>query len=395
MRVAVVKPDWGITGGFEVVLGRVVRDLREAGHEVVDVPLPVAEVPRSCFGLAVPDEVWRTAPEWFTHVALLEHFQAIDLRWADLVVSTQPPSYAVQHPRHLALFYHHLRAYYDLEDVWVAGGRAPEALHRRAAELLRDIDAPALEGVTHFLAGSGRVVERLHHYQGAEISVSLYEAAAPAVRPDAHDLTGGALCVSRHEFTKRTELFVQALAMCPEVPGTLIGEGGRLPFVRHLAARLATGEVAAESLQPEDLWLNLGELTGPAADPGAPSPVAVLGRVDDARLAAAYASALCVVAPAYDEDDGLTVFEAMAHGKPVVVCEDGGGLTTHVQDGVNGLVVEPTGPAVAAAVRRLAEDPQLARRLGEHGRELAAERTPARARSQLLEAVELVCSRSA
>jgi glycosyltransferase involved in cell wall biosynthesis len=392
VRVALAKPDWGITGGFEVVLGRVVADLRQAGHTVVDVSVPVATVPRECFGVPVSDDVWRTAPEWFTHVALLEHFRRLDVSWADLVISTQPPSYAVQHPRHLALFYHHLRAYYDLEDVWVAAGRAPADLHHRAAELLREIDAPALAGVTHFLAGSGRVVERLHHYQGDDVSVGLYEAAAPATRGARSDFGGGALCVSRHEFTKRTELFVQALALCPGVQGTLVGGGGRLPFVQALAAGLDSGAVSPDGLTPEDLWLNLGETDESVGAPPPSARLSIPGRVDDARLAAAYASALCVVAPAYDEDDGLTVFEAMAYGKPVVVCADGGGLTTHVQDGVNGLVVEPTGAALAAAVQRLADDPALARRLGEHGREIASERTPARARSQLLEAVELVCS---
>lgn len=392
MKIALVKPDWGITGGFEVVLDRVSADLEQAGHAVVPVDVPVAHVARTCFGLAVRDDVWATAPEWFTHVALLERFQELDVDWADMVISTQPPSFAVRHPRHLALFYHHLRACYDLEDVWVAAGRAPAAFHRRASALLREIDAPAMSGVTHFLAGSGRVVERLHHYQGDDISVSLYEAAAPSPVLEAEDVTGGALCVSRHEFTKRTELFVQAMALSRAVPGTLIGGGGRLPYVRHFAAQLDSGAVSAEDLLAEDLWLNLGELGGPDLAPPSPAWVAIRGRVHDNALADAYSSALCVVAPAYDEDDGLTVFEAMAHGKPVIVCEDGGGLTTHVQDGVNGLVVEPTGQAIAAAIGRLDGDRELARRLGEHGREIAAERTPTRARAQLLEAVELVSS---
>lgn len=392
MRVALVKPDWGISGGFEVVLSRVRADLEQAGHTVTPVGVRVADLQRSCFGLDVGDDVWATAPEWFTHVALLERFQELDVEWADLVISTQPPSFAVRHPRHLALFYHHLRACYDLEDVWIAAGRAPDDLHRRASSLLREIDAPAMRGVTHFLAGSGRVVERLHHYQGDDISVSLYEAAAPSPALEAEDLSGGALCVSRHEFTKRTELFVQAMALAPGVHGTLLGSGGRLPFVRRLAAQLESGALSAHELAAEDLWLNLGELDAPELVPAPTAFVAIPGRVEDAGLAAAYAAALCVVAPAYDEDDGLTVFEAMAHGKPVIVCEDGGGLTTHVHDGVNGLVVEPTGQAIAAAVGRLAEDRDLARRLGQHGREIAAERTPTRARAQLLEAVELVSS---
>jgi glycosyltransferase involved in cell wall biosynthesis len=87
------------------------------------------------------------------------------------------------------------------------------------------------------------------------------------------------------------------------------------------------------------------------------------------------ASAVCVVAPAYDEDYGLTAIEAMAAGTPVIVCRDGGGLVELVDDGVTGLVVEPTGAAIAAAIRTLVDDPELARRLGEQGREAARAHT--------------------
>ncbi len=103
-----------------------------------------------------------------------------------------------------------------------------------------------------------------------------------------------------------------------------------------------------------------------------------------------YRDALCVIAPAYDEDDGLTVVEAMSHGKPVIVCRDGGGLTALVRDGVNGFVVEPTARGIADALQTFAEDPELARRMGIAARETARERTPERARTQLLSAVEKV-----
>jgi len=79
-------------------------------------------------------------------------------------------------------------------------------------------------------------------------------------------------------------------------------------------------------------------------------------------LRRAMASAVCVVAPAYDEDYGLTAIEAMAAGTPVIVCRDGGGLVELVDHGVTGLVVEPTGAAIATAIRSLTDDPDLAQR---------------------------------
>ncbi|NTW38278.1 MAG: glycosyltransferase family 4 protein [Cellulomonadaceae bacterium] len=392
MRIGIVKPDWGIRGGFEVVVDQVDRDLQAAGHTVERVEVAVSGVPRAPFGAAVPDVVWSRSPEWFTHLSMLEQFRALDVRRFDVVLSTQPPSYAVRHPRQVALFYHHARAFYDLEDVWIAAGRAPADLHRAAAALLRTAEADDFGGVTHFLSGSSRVQERLRRFHGAEVPVSLYESAAPVVEGAAAGGGKHALTVSRHEFTKRTELALEAYAL-GTVPAVLVGEGGRLPFVRELAGRLADRTLAAGSATAEDLWLNLGSPQR-GDDPASLDHVRIAGRVDDAELAALYRDALCVVAPAYDEDDGLTVREAMAHGRPVVVCRDGGGLAAFVEDGVNGFIVDPDGPSIAAAIARLAQDPDLASRMGVAALETVSALTPARAARQLLDAVETVASSS-
>ena len=90
-----------------------------------------------------------------------------------------------------------------------------------------------------------------------------------------------------------------------------------------------------------------------------------IGHVPDSDLVGLYQRALCVVAPAYREDYGLTALEAMVHGKPVIACRDGGGLLGAVHDGENGLVVEPTAAALADAVRRLRTDPALRRHLSD------------------------------
>ncbi len=387
MRIASVKPDWwGIRGGFELVLDRVEEDLRASGHTVERVEVPVQHLAHDVFGVPVPDDTWRRSPEWFEHFALLERFRSLPLADYDLVLSTQPPSYAVRHPHTLALFYHHARAFYDLRDVWVAAGRAARELHLPASAMLRDAERDDLAGVTHFLAGSSNVAGRLARYNG-DVSRSVYEAPAPSVEDPDTSTYRDVLTVSRHEFTKRTELAVQAL-MIAGLPGDLVGDGGRLPFVRGLASRLANGDLDVGALGESDLWLNLGELDdAPRAE--ASSGTRIRGRISDAELEALYRSALCVVAPAYDEDYGLTVLEAMAHARPVVVCSDGGGLTELVVDGVNGFVVEPTGAAIAEALTRLAEDRALARRLGMAGLDTVRDRTASAARRQLLDAIDL------
>jgi len=54
----------------------------------------------------------------------------------------------------------------------------------------------------------------------------------------------------------------------------------------------------------------------------------------------------------------------------VIACVDGGGYVELIEDGVDGFLVEATGPAIAAAIERL-KDPALAREMGARGREKA------------------------
>jgi len=59
----------------------------------------------------------------------------------------------------------------------------------------------------------------------------------------------------------------------------------------------------------------------------------------------------------------------MASGRPVVCCELGNGVSWVNQDGVTGLVVPPADPgALAAALRRLKDSPELRSKLGAQAR---------------------------
>jgi glycosyltransferase involved in cell wall biosynthesis len=91
-------------------------------------------------------------------------------------------------------------------------------------------------------------------------------------------------------------------------------------------------------------------------------------------IVAAYARAMVfVLAPAVQNDgdrDGIpnVLVEAMAAGVPVVSTRVSG-IPELIDDGENGLLVEPSDPhALAAAVRRVLEDPGLAARLASAGR---------------------------
>lgn len=94
------------------------------------------------------------------------------------------------------------------------------------------------------------------------------------------------------------------------------------------------------------------------------------GRRDDMPAVFAEASIVCLPST-YGEGVPKALIEAAASARPVVAT-DIGGCREIVRHEENGLLV-PAGdvPALAAALRRLIEDPSLRRRLGARGRQIA------------------------
>lgn len=98
------------------------------------------------------------------------------------------------------------------------------------------------------------------------------------------------------------------------------------------------------------------------------------GRLSNRELSNLYSRCAVFCLPAIvdsrgeTEGLGVVLIEAMGHGKPVVASRLGG-IVDAVEDGENGLLVPPDDPeALAEALLRVAEDRDLAERLGEAGR---------------------------
>ncbi|HTW99974.1 MAG TPA: glycosyltransferase family 4 protein [Acidimicrobiales bacterium] len=100
----------------------------------------------------------------------------------------------------------------------------------------------------------------------------------------------------------------------------------------------------------------------------------VSGR-SDAELAAGYAEAACAVVPSLYEGFSLPAVEALACAAPLVATS-GGALPEVVgADGTSALVVPPGDPsALALALGRLLDEPELGARLGSAGRRRVLER---------------------
>jgi len=107
----------------------------------------------------------------------------------------------------------------------------------------------------------------------------------------------------------------------------------------------------------------------------APTDVTFAGYLEGDRLSRAYASADVFAFPSRSETLGNVVLEALSSGLPVVGVREGGTLE-NVRDGLNGILCEPgDAGSLAAALRRLADDPGLRARLAQSARTWAEERT--------------------
>ena len=125
-------------------------------------------------------------------------------------------------------------------------------------------------------------------------------------------------------------------------------------------------------------------LHGLAAELGVADRVAYVGHRDDVAAELAHVDVVAVY-PSTPEPFGQVVVDAMTAGRPVVAAAEGGPAET-VTDGVDGLLVPPRDPqALAAALRRLRDDPTLVHALTAKGLATADRYTPSRLAEQLLD----------
>lgn len=100
-------------------------------------------------------------------------------------------------------------------------------------------------------------------------------------------------------------------------------------------------------------------VAGNTAPAGAQN-VRVLGQQPSSRMPELIAGARCVIVPSlWPENCPMIILEALRAGVPVVASRIGG-IPELIEDGVTGLLVPPgDGDALAAAIRRCADDQQL------------------------------------
>jgi glycosyltransferase involved in cell wall biosynthesis len=113
------------------------------------------------------------------------------------------------------------------------------------------------------------------------------------------------------------------------------------------------------------------------------------GFIDQPDLPSLYAEADAFAFPTLDDPFGIVLLEAAGAGLPLIASTHAGATEDLVRHGVNGFVVDPLdSAAMAAAIVRLAKEPDLRARMGRAAHVATLNRTPAAAAAGYLQAVE-------
>jgi glycosyltransferase involved in cell wall biosynthesis len=219
--------------------------------------------------------------------------------------------------------------------VWHVHAASPHPLLNRFGVLLATRTVLSAEGLQVRGIPARRVAATIPNGVAAPATV---RAGSPAGRPRL-------LTLGRLDPVKGLDTLLEAVAILRSLGTDIEADvlGGEQPgypdHARHLSAR-------RDALQIADV-------------------VAFRGHVEDP--APFLHAASIYVQPSRHDMQPLAVLEAMAAGLPVVATR-AGGLPQLLTDGVTGLLVPPDDPAaLAAAIQRLIDDPDLAARLGAAG----------------------------
>lgn len=311
-------------GGAELLVESLGTALRERGHTVDTIALPFAWQPHNRIG--------QTALAW----RLLDLTRINDTP-IDHIICTKFPSYAAQHPQKIVWLIHQHRQAYDWYGTPFSDfTNTPEDRATRA--MIRQIDRRTLSETQHRYTISHNVSARLWRFNQLS-STPLYPPSRYTGQLRAETYDDYILSDARLDAAKRLDLLLQALAQTKTPVRCILISTGPERTRLHALAR----------------------------DLGLTHRIHFRGYVDDHELLDLYARARAVYYAPFDEDYGFTTIQALAAARPVITTNDTGGVLEFIEDGINGLIADPTPTSIAERLDTLATDARLAERLGAAG----------------------------
>jgi L-malate glycosyltransferase len=230
--------------------------------------------------------------------------------------------------------------------TYLPGARAVAKIARRLESVSRRL-GDRIVAVSPFTAARIGPGSWAHKVSVVGNGVAVEEIASTNPAPEHIDIA----YVGRLIDEKRLELLLGAVAqLAPDNPGlrcVVIGDGPERTRLEALATSL-----------------------------GITANVRFTGRISTADVSAALRAASTLVLPSAREGYGIVVVEAQAAGAiPIVTTGPATAAPSLVRDGIDGMVVDATSDAIAAAVRELLNDPQRQARMRSAAAETASAAT--------------------
>jgi len=256
------------------------------------------------------------------------------------VVTFRFPSYAVHHPQHVCWLNHRMREYYDLWNHLAsqlgAKGKIKEGLRKR---IIRTIDTYLLKhNVTKLYAQSETIQARLKRW-GNILSEVLYPPP-PQKNYHTESYENFIFTVSRLQWLKRVDLLVEAFMHVKnrDLKAVIIGDG---PEKKTLIEKIK--------------------------DCGLEGRVQLIDKSDEISVLSHYARCRAVFFAPIREDYGFVTGEAFASKKAVITTEDSGGPVELLKLSRGGYILPPDPEKIAEKFDTIAEDENLAVKLGHLG----------------------------
>jgi glycosyltransferase involved in cell wall biosynthesis len=337
-RVAViaVKPARGETGGAERLYEGLVSALNKSGARA-DLINVVSD--ESCFE-AIEE----------TYLRIYD----LDLSAYDGVISTKAPSYLIRHPNHICYLIHTMRVFYDMfENEFPHPTK--ELMKQRNFILNLDSAALSYPRTKKIFVIGNEVKNRLLKFNYLKSTVLYPALPSDNFRQGSYQYI---FTISRLHRWKRLDLIIKAMKHID----------------RPLELKIAgTGE--------DEAWFR--EL----AD--GDKRITFLGHVSDEELIGLYSNALVVPFVPKMEDYGYITIEAFRSCKPLITCTDSGEPSYIVRDGESGFICPPEPEAIASKIEYLYDNPEIAKKMGLHGKDSVKEITWEHVSEKLLQALGL------
>ena len=314
-----------VRGGAELLVENLTKQLKIRGFDAEIVSLPF---------------------KWYPNNTLLDSYLAwhmLDLTESngqkiDLVIATKVPTFMIQHPNKVVWLMHQFRTAYDLQDNGPAGGCNTIPGGKELKHKIVHMDNLALSSIKPIYTISKTVTNRLKQYNGIE-SAPLYHPPALAGKYFTVNYEDYVLSVGRLDPNKRVDLLIRALPYCdPHIRAVIAGAGAIRQDLEELAERL-----------------------------NVKNRVDFLGYVPDEDLPRLYANALAVCFTPIDEDYGYITLEAFLSQKPIITCNDAGGVLEFARDKENAIVCKNDPKEIGEGFNRFYYHKNLAKEYGQCG----------------------------